>query len=165
MEYTPKGDTKRSDVFIVGLFVLGVAFFAAAKLTGNYVFVLQAMGLLALGAAVYLAVRYRLTGFVYVISEDEGEELFTVFRDRGRQKVAQCRLSFSCLRSVRRFADREEMKKELSGRDTYYYTQSMAPPSFVLLVFETTAERDLAVVLECDENFERALKSRITANS
>ena len=160
MEYSPKGDNKRSDPIIIGLFVLGVALFCAARLIGRYLFVIQAAGLIALGAAVYLAVRYRLTQFVYTLSFDGDDEIFTVFRDRGRNKVAQCVLSTSYLRSAKRFESREAMKDSLDGHDVYYYTQSMSPASYLLLVFETTGERDLAVIVECDASFERERERR-----
>jgi hypothetical protein len=160
MEHRPKGETKKSDLIIIGLFVLGVLFFGAAKLVGQYVFILQAAGLIVLGAAVYIAVRYRLTQFVYTLSYDGDEEVFTVFRDRGRQKVPLCRLAVSYLRSVSRYAEREEVKKAAEGREIYYYTQSMSPSSFVLLLFESSGERDLAVIIECDTSFEKTLRSR-----
>ena len=162
MEYKPKGETKRSDAIIIGLFVLGVVCFGGARFLGRYVFALQALGLCVFAAAIYIAVRYRLTQFFYTLSKDGEEEIFSVFRDRGRNKAAQCALSLSYLRSVKRYADRESMKSALAGRDVYYYTQSMSPESFVLLEFESTGERDLAVILECDEAFERTLAQRVT---
>ena len=162
MEYTPKGETKRSDAIIVGLFVLGVLCFGAARLIGRYVFAVQAAGLISISAAIYVAVRYRLTQFVYALAEDGEDEVFSVFRDRGRNKVAQCMVSTAFLRSVKRYAGRDEVKQAAAGRDVYFYTQSMSPPSFVLLLFETTGERDLAVIVECDAAFERELARRVS---
>lgn len=161
MEYSPKANTKRSDALIIALFVIGVACFGAARLVGRYVFILQAAGLVVLAAAVYIAVRYRLTRFFYTLSFDGDDEIFTVFRDRGRNKAAQCMMSTSFLRSVKRCDSREAMKDALAGHDVYYYTQSMAPASYLLLIFETTGERDLAVIIECDEAFERELAKRV----
>ena len=161
MEYVPKGETKRSDAVIVGLFVLGVACFGAARFIGRYVFAGQAAGLIAFTAAMYVAVRYRLTQFVYALTMD-GDEVFAVFRDRGRNKVAVCMVSISFLRSVKRYADRDAAKEAAAGRDLYFYTQSMSPQSFVVLFFETSGERDLAVIIECDEAFERVLADRVT---
>lgn len=157
MEYSPKGETKRSDILIIGLFALGIASFAAVNFITRYAFALRLVGLFALTGAVYVAVRYRLTRFVYSISGDEGGEVFTVYRDRGRRSVAECRLSLSYLRSVRRYESREEMKPALAGHDIYAYSQSMTPATFVVAIFESTGERDIAVVLECDEAFEREL--------
>ena len=163
MEYTPKGETKRSDAIIVGLFVLGVACFGAARLIGRYPFAAQAAGLISFSAAIYVAVRYRLTQFVYAIQTDGEDEVFAVFRDRGRNKAAQCMVSLSYLRSVKRYAERDAAKEAAAGRDVYFYTQSMSPASFVVLVFETSGERDLAVIVECDEAFERELARRAAA--
>ena len=162
MEYSPKGDNKRSDPIIIGLFVLGVACFAAARFVGRYPFILQAAGLVSLSAAIYVAVRYRLTQFVYAILKDGEDEVFAVFRDRGRNKTAQCMVSLSYLRSVKRFESRDAMKDSLAGHDVYYYTQSMSPASFLLLVFDTTGERDLAVIVECDAAFESELAKRVS---
>ena len=162
MEYKPKGETKRSDLIIVGLFILGVVCFGAAKLTGRYVFISQAAGLLALCASIYFAVRFRLTQFVYTLSYDGDDEIFTVFRDRGRRKAALCAVSATFLRSVKRYESREVMKDATAGCDVYNYTQSMTPETYVLLVFDTTGERDLAVIVECDAAFERELAKRVS---
>lgn len=162
MEYSPKGETKRSDIMIVGLFSLAVVSFGVSYAPFPFAWVMRVVGLFTLTAAVYIAVRYRLTRFVYTINGDVGEEVFTVYRDRGRNKVAECRVSLSYLRSVRRFADRDEMKDARTGLDVYDYVQSMTPPSLVLAVFESTGGRDLGVILECDDSFLRRLASFIS---
>lgn len=159
MEYSPKGETKRSDIVIIGLFALAVVSFGASSAPLPFAWVMRAVGLFTLTAAVYIAVRYRLTRFVYVINGDAGSEVFTVYRDRGRNKVAECRVSLTYLRSVRRFADRDAMKAERAGLEIYDYVQSMTPQSLVLAVFESTGERDLGIILECDAEYEKFLAS------
>ena len=157
MEYSPKGNTKRSDVVIIGLFALAVSSFAAANLPVRFSWAFRVLGLFALTGAVYAAVRYRLSQFVYTLGGEVGDEVFMVFLDRGRRKVAQCRLTLSELVSVRRYADEGAAKEAQKGYEVYSYVQSMSPDSLVICVFKTSGERDLCVVLECDEAFERAL--------
>lgn len=154
MEYSPKGETKSSDVCIIGLFVLAVVSFGVSSAPLRFAWVMRAVGLFSLTAAIYIAVRYRLTRFVYSIG---GDEVFTVYRDRGRNKVAECRVSLVYLRSLTRFVDSDAMKDARRGLEIYNYSQSMTPRSLVLAVFESTSGRDLGIILECDEAFERRL--------
>ena len=167
MEYSPTGETKSSDIAVIGLFVLAVVSFGAAYTPFRFAWVMRAVGLFSLTAAVYIAVRYRLTRFVYLTGGDAGEEVFTVYRDRGRNKVAECRVSLSYLRSVTRFADRDAMKDARQGLEIYDYVQSMTPRSLVLAVFESTAAvgRDLGIILECDETFEQHLATFLSRNT
>lgn len=164
MEYSPKGEARSSDACIIGLFVLAVVSFAVSSTPLRFAWVMRAVGLFSLTACVYIAVRYRLTQFVYSIGGDAGDEVFTVYRDRGRNKVAECRVSLVYLRSVTRFPDRDTMKDARSGLEIYDYAQSMTPRSLVLAVFESTAGRNLGVILECDEVFERRLAGFIPFN-
>ena len=157
MEYTPKGKTKSSDLAMIGLFALCVVSFVTANLPIRYVWVMRAVGIVSLTAAVYLAVRYRLSQLVYAVGGEVGDEIFTVYLDRGRNKTAICRLAMCDLLSVRRFADPEAAKEAEKGFETHSYVQSMTPDSLVLCEFASSGERDLCVVLECDEAFERTL--------
>ena len=157
MEYSPKGNTKSSDIATIGLFALCAASFAAANFNFRFSWGFRVVGLIALTAAVYLAVRYRLSQLVYAVGGEVGDEVFSVYLDRGRNKTAICRLALCDLRSVRRYADGDEAKAAQKGLETHSYVQSMTPDSLVLCVFETSGERDLCVVLECDDAFERTL--------
>ena len=157
MEYSPKGKTKNSDIAMIGLFVLCVISFAFSNAPLRYAWILRAVGLFALTGVCWLAIRYRLTQFTYLIDGEIGAESFTVFCGRGKNSVAECRLALSDLRSVRRYRDEDEAKEAQKGFETHSYVQSMTPDSLVLCEFASSGERDLCIVLECDEAFERAI--------
>lgn len=166
MEYIPVSKSRRTDLMIFASFILAVCAFCIASFMPSYGGLVQILGLVLLTAAVYLAVRYRLTSFRYVLSDDgDGGVLFTVYRAQGKRSVAECRMSGVYLESV----CRRESKKELSdlrcGVSVYDYTASFMPEDICFLVFESGADKKTGVILETDGAFYDALAALAARNA
>ena len=158
MEYSPRQSDKRADVLVLVLFIAAVILFGVSNaLTGLFHVVPQIGALVCVTAALYLAIRYRLTSFRYVISDDDGDTLLTVYRSQGRRSVAEARMSGVWLESVERFTDRRSVKEAVRGMAVYDYTLSMKPQSVLVCVFVGDPERKTALILECDGDFAAAL--------
>lgn len=165
MEYTPAPRSRLADYLVIGSFVLAVCAFCIASYMTAYGGFVQIAGLGFLTAAVYLAVRYRLTSFRYVLSEESDGVLFTVYRLQGRRSVAECRMSGVYLESVGRYTSKKALAEVRQGVSIYDYTVTLSPKDVRFLVFDSGLEKKTGVIIETDGRFYDALVSLAENNA
>lgn len=158
MDYTPKPNEKITNVLTVVTFSLGIIAFALANVAGKFHGILQLVGFVLLGCALFLILRYRMTSYRYLISDEDGDAVFTVYKNQGRRSVAECRMSLSYLESAVLYRDKGELIRARRGMKNYAYVASMEPEMLCLLVF-TTLGSDIktSVTFEPDMKFYSAL--------
>ena len=157
MEYSPVPAGHTADYMIIGSFVASVAAFAVSFSDFAYRGIIQIIGLVLLTICIYIAIRYRFTVFRYLISEENGEALLTVYRKQGRRSIAECRISLLYLKSAVLYFSGGELKKARRVTAFYNYSASIEPKRLCFAVFDNGGEKKTGIILEPDDTFYRAL--------
>lgn len=139
-EYQPKGDRRRTDLIICGLFLLGAMLFLGAYHPEvPYPAVWQLLAMIAFVPAIFLLARFRLTHYTYRVEETEDGKIdFVIVETCGQRIRTVCRIGTDCIRSMTIVT--KENKKQLADscrkQTVYQYVALLFAENKYLLKIE-----------------------------
>ena len=87
-KYTPPKNSK-ADTAVLALFITAIACFAVASFSRMYAGLIQALGVIFIGVALFLFCRYTLSVYTYMIEDGN----FVVLRTLGKKISPICSVS------------------------------------------------------------------------
>ncbi len=154
MNHSPKQEMKKTYFLSLCFMAPGIITFSLAAVSPITV-VMQSLGLLLCSLGIFIMYRYALTTFNYILEDGE----LTVRKISGKRITAVARVALSeCESLVKIEKDTLKGRKFLGGK--YNYIVNYAPATTYLLTFRD-GEREVALILECDESFAAALSALI----
>ncbi len=162
-EYQPKGDRRRDDLIIFGLFVLGAMLLVGSYLPHiPYPAVWQLLGMVAFTPAILLFSRFRLTRYTYRAEPRvDGEYDLVIVETCGRRIRTVCRIGSDCIQSMTQVTG--ENKKQLAdvcrGQTVYQYVAVLFATNKYLLQVEEYGRVSYLYIL-ADERLKELLASK-----
>ena len=109
-KYTPPKNSK-ADTAVLALFITAIACFAVASFSRMYAGLIQALGVIFIGAALFLFCRYTLSVYTYLIEDGN----FVVLRTLGKKISPICSVSLktgiAIVKMPHTAAEKEEYRK------------------------------------------------------
>jgi hypothetical protein len=145
LRHTPlHSDGSATIAGVVGI-IAGIIFFASSKLGVLPATILQLTGIILITVGAYFLIRYRLTGFSYVIKNvDGGAPDFIVERAQGKNSIVIARVGIEDIKIFKPVSSSgwkkdEELIKLGSSVKTWNYCVNLHPPNPYLMI---TADPD-----------------------
>lgn len=158
MNYSPNQDLKKTYFLSLCFMAPGIVTFMLAPFSPIQA-VIQALSLLLCSISLFIMYRFALTTFGFIIEDGE----LTVQKVAGKRITAVARLALSeCNGLVKIGKDTLKGRKFSGGK--YTYTVNYAPACTYLLTFRDL-EREIALILECDESFAAAISALLPHNA
>ena len=156
MIYTPK-KSKKSQYLSVLFIVSGFAAMALSAILPSPG-VVQSVSMVLIIAGIQMLVRFSLTDYRYIIDDkDDGSADLIVCKRQGKKDVKVCHVSLSCVTDI---CKRSEKHQKADAR--YNYMQNPAGEEISLTFLD--GERTCEIIIECDEDFVSAIKSRTSVS-
>lgn len=165
MKYTPKPKNTVATVIVFGFIITSTALYYIARFDIEYRIIPQLIAFILVIVALYIAIRYKFTTFIHVVSSLDGDipsiyELssgdiekleFTVFRTQGARKpIAQCRFSLSELISVEILSE-DGVNKVAGELEMYRYISTFMPKTSCLAVFKGERGRNIGILFDASD--------------
>lgn len=140
-KYTPPKNAK-ADTAVIILFITAVACFTAASISDMYVGLIQALGVVFIGSAIFLLCRYTLSVYTYMIEDGN----FVVLRTIGRRISPICSVSLktgiAIVKCPRDTAEKEEYIKKCGDvRSRFNYCRTLCPENAYAFVLDFNGRR------------------------
>jgi len=152
MTYIPKKDKKASNLSLA-LILAGIVIAAVSQFF-PYRSLIQLAAIVPIVIGIQLLVRFSLSDLRYIIDDrEDGNSDLIIYKKQGKREAKVCHISISNL--IEAFP--RGMKK-VDSNNRFNYCQNMTDRIWVLWFRD--GEKSLEVLLQPDEAFLEALKSR-----
>ncbi len=157
---TLKTQNKKAKLVMTMQFILGIGFlFLAPSVKGRSI--IQIIGFLFIGAAIYIATAFVLKEYTVNIFISEGENVpdLAVFEFHGKREIKVCHISLSEVTEIKIITPenaREEAKKRKNLK-RYKYNTVFDCEKFIELIVRD----EISIIVTYDEELYKALKQYI----
>lgn len=151
-KYTPPKNSK-ADTAVLALFITAIACFAVASFSRMYAGLIQALGVIFIGAALFLFCRYTLSVYIYLIEDGN----FVVLRTLGKKISPICSVSLktgiAIVKMPHTAAEKEEYRKKCGNvRSRFNYCRTLSPENAYAFVLDFNG-RKTELLFEPNEEF------------
>ncbi len=159
IRYSPKPKNRRAQILWISLLVLSLAAFFLSFLLPAYGGAVQMGGLVGVVIALFLAYKFSLSSYTYVLMPIEGKGLcFLIEQWQGRRMTLVCHLPLWRVHSVTDLAGED---KNIRGR--YFTCIATMGGGDYQLVRAAGAKEDILVKIEADETFLAAFRTLLAS--
>lgn len=156
-KYTPPKNSK-ADTAAILLFITAIAFFFLSAFISVYAGLIQAVGVIFLGWALFILCRYTLSVYTYMIEDGN----FAVLRTTGRKISTICNVSMKTGLEIVKYPHTAEEKAEYKKahhdvRTRFNYCRTLSPENAYAFIMDFNG-RKTELIFEPDEEFLRSLK-------
>lgn len=152
MTYVPKRDNKAKRLALLSVITGFVLMLLSVLMPYSVAF--QVLAFVLVIAAVFLLQRYVLCEYRYIISDmDDGSADLIVCKKQGKNDVKVCHLSLLNVTDAAKYTGTPK-----KGSARYDYSQNLTDNKYVISAFD--GDREIEVMLECDEAFARLISER-----
>ncbi len=158
-KYTPPKNSKADNIAIL-LFAASVIFFILSALSRYYAGLIQAAGVIFLGAALFILCRYTLSVYTYAVEDGN----FVVFRSMGtRGKISTvCNVSMKTGIEIVKYPktaeEKDKYKKEHPDvRTRFNYCRTIFPENPYAFILDFNG-RKTELIFEANEEFLQSMK-------
>lgn len=152
MTYIPKRDNKAKNLSLLSMVTGFVLMLLSAVMPYSVVF--QVLAFILVIAGVFLLQRYVLCEYRYIINDkDDGSADFIVYKKQGKNDVKVCHVSLFNVTEIYKFGERAD-----KNAARYDYSQNITDRKYVVAAVD--GERNIEVIIECDEAFAARIGER-----